>query len=270
MAIQLPEPDYYTLAEVLKRWDISEVILFRLAREGKIRIGFDPPYPLPLSVFGSWVDDEGVEHDEEISPALLARETLYTLEHTEKNLVIVERKILLHPSAVPNFEYPDGLFKRDFFPRYMELWPNETIPWLKGLPNDWFLMVPLSVQAEFSKELGTCGDLLTAFAAETKCRIPVNRIIIPASEIHRIEHQHEAAEKAAADDVLGTRERETMQTVIAAMTQLIAGTAQKYKHGERPNVDAISQALEGMTPDRTKRGISETISRALKAGLIRT
>ncbi|MBN6741119.1 hypothetical protein JKG47_11360 [Acidithiobacillus sp. MC6.1] len=27
MAVQLPKPDYYTLAEVLKRWGISEVIL---------------------------------------------------------------------------------------------------------------------------------------------------------------------------------------------------------------------------------------------------
>ncbi|WP_141672269.1 hypothetical protein [Acidithiobacillus ferrivorans] len=77
MAVQLPKPGYYTLAEVLKRWGISEVILFRHAREGKIGIGFDPPYPLPLSVFGSWVDDEGVGHDEEIPPELLSMETLY-------------------------------------------------------------------------------------------------------------------------------------------------------------------------------------------------
>lgn len=268
--VELPEPDYYTLAEVLKRWDISEAILFRLAREGKIRIGFDPPFPLPLSVFGSWIDDDGDEHDEEIPSELLARETLFTLDHTDRNLVIVERKILLHPSAVPNFEDPAHLYKREFFPRYMELWPNETIPWLKGLPNDWYLMVPLSVQAEFSKELRTTGDLLTALAAETKCRIPVNRIVIPTSEIHRIERQHEAAENAAKDDVLGTKEKETMQAVIAAMTQLIASAKNKYKHGDRPNVDAIATDLEGMIPARTKRGLSDAIGKALKAGLIRT
>ncbi|MCK9188452.1 hypothetical protein [Acidithiobacillus sp.] len=91
-----------------------------------------------------------------------------------------------------------------------------------------------------------------------------------ASEIHRMERQHEAVEKAAADDVLGTRERETMQAVIAAMTQVIASTAPKYKCGDRPNVDAIASTLEGIIPDRKKRGISETISKALKAGLIRT
>ena len=268
MAVQLPEPDYYTLAEVLKRLGISEVILFRLAREGKIRIGFDPPYPLPLSVFGSWVDDGGVEHDEEIPPELLARETLYTLEHTEKNLVIVERKILLHPSAVPNFEDPADLFKRDFFPRYMELWPNETIPWLKGLPNDWYLMVPLSVQAEFSRELRTCGDLLTAFAAERKCRIPVNRIVIPTSEIHRLEHQHEAAEKAAAADALGTKEKETMQAIIAAFTHLQAESAPQYRNGEKPNASQIAEKLAPLMPGRTPQTIRKVISEATKAGLI--
>ena len=42
MALQLPEPDYYTLKEILERWGTTETILFRLAREGKVRMGFDP------------------------------------------------------------------------------------------------------------------------------------------------------------------------------------------------------------------------------------
>ncbi|EGQ60866.1 hypothetical protein GGI1_03099, partial [Acidithiobacillus sp. GGI-221] len=73
-------------------------------------------------------------------------------------------------------------------------------------------------------------------------QVRTSGLVIPTTEIHRIEHQHEAAEKAADDDVLGTKEKETMQAVIAAMTQFIASTTQKYKHGGHPNVDAIAGA----------------------------
>ena len=37
MAVELPEPDYYTLAEVAERWGISEDVLLRLGAEGKIK-----------------------------------------------------------------------------------------------------------------------------------------------------------------------------------------------------------------------------------------
>ncbi len=263
MAIRL-EPEYYTLAEVLKRWDIPEAILFRLAREGKIRIGFTPPHPFPLSVFGSWVDDEGVEHEYEVPQDELTRFPIL-IDVTEDNLVIVERNILLLPCAVPNFEDPADHFKRDFFPIAMQLWPNETLPWLDVLPNDWYLMVPLSVQAEFSKELRTGSDLLTAMAAETKCRVPVNRIVIPTSEIHRIEHQHEAAEQATADDVLGTKDKEKFQAMIAAMAQIIASKSPGYKNGDRPNAAQIAKAMAGTgITERRPETMAKEISKALE------
>lgn len=39
MALQLPEPDFYTLAEVAERWGVSEDVLLRLGVERKIIIG---------------------------------------------------------------------------------------------------------------------------------------------------------------------------------------------------------------------------------------
>jgi hypothetical protein len=40
MAVQLPEPDYYTLAEVAERWEVSEDVLLRLGAENKIKYGY--------------------------------------------------------------------------------------------------------------------------------------------------------------------------------------------------------------------------------------
>jgi hypothetical protein len=248
---------------VLKRWNTTETILLRLAREGKVKIGFDPPYPFPVSVFGSWIDDDGVEHVNEIPSDMLHRATLCTLDDTSKNLIVINNKILLLPSGVPNHEQPEFHFKRVFFPLYMDLWPKETLPWLNELPHNWFLMVPLSIQAEMNKELNLVGDLLTAVAAENKCRIPIHRIVIPTSEIHRIEHQHEAAEKAAAEDVLGTKDKEKTQAIIAAMSQIIATAAPGYKHGDRPNAARIAEKIEetGLV-DRKKETIAKEISAA--------
>ncbi|EGQ63661.1 hypothetical protein GGI1_20818 [Acidithiobacillus sp. GGI-221] len=36
MAVQLPEPDFYTLAEVAKKWEVSEDVLLRLGAEEKL------------------------------------------------------------------------------------------------------------------------------------------------------------------------------------------------------------------------------------------
>ncbi|AEM47207.1 hypothetical protein Acife_1039 [Acidithiobacillus ferrivorans SS3] len=46
MALQLPEPEYYTLAEVAERWKRSEDVLLRLGAEGHVLMG----YPLLCQV----------------------------------------------------------------------------------------------------------------------------------------------------------------------------------------------------------------------------
>ena len=263
MAVQLPEPDYYTLKEILERWGTTETILFRLAREGKVRMGFDPPYFFPLSVFGSWVDDEGVEHDEEIPPEVLHRQTLYTLDDTDKNIIWTNNPILLHPTGVPNNEVAEWEFRRDFFPSTMLLWPKKTIPWIAELPEDWFLMVPISIQAEMLTEFNDHRDLRTGIAVANRCRIPIGRIIIPATEVRRVENRHQEAENAAADDVLGTKDKEKLQAIIAAMVQIVASKAPGYKRGDKPNAAQIAEAIEktGLV-DRRAGTIAKEISKA--------
>lgn len=230
MALQLPEPDYYTLAEVLKRWDITEAVLFRLAREGKISIGFIPPYSFPVTVFDSCIDDDGNIQTWEIQTEDLGRGTLYTLSDTSENIIFCNGPILLLPDGVPNLERPCDHLKRDFFPLEMQLWPYKTIPWLKSFPESWFLMVPVSAQVEMNNEWHKLPhgavDLLMVVAMENKCRIPVNQIIIPTSEVHRIEHRQEktdqAIAKAEAESPIPSQAKRALNTrakVIGALVQ---------------------------------------------------
>ena len=223
MALQLPEPDFYTLAEVAKRWSISEDMLLRLGVEKKIIIGAGVVPPINLVNIGTMCFDE---------------EPLASF--------------LPHDWAV----YVDG--------NMQPIINDEPIP--KRMYMQILNASELLYTIEYTKAIKDKPAIIRIDPRRTN-----DDLVIPASEVHRLEHQHETAEKAATDDVLGTKERETMQAVIAAMTQIIAGTApMKYKHGDHPNVDAIARALEGMIPDRKKRGVSETISKALKAGLILT
>ena len=283
MAMQTPEPEYYTLAEVAERWGKSEDFLLRLIKEGKLLAAL--PVRFAVSVRAEDHDLETLSEDEIkrilpegvfISPEITQEQ--YYKERTERE---VKYKMI---AAEHGDDWADRIKRHDdLFPLPL---PSNAKVIIDGIgyllpdclcePDD---KDPEKHPAWFSGASHFCGlegktpgvrwdrnyyldDLETTFTTDA--------IVIPTSEIHRIEHQREAAEQATADDVLGTRERETMQAVIAAMAQFIAGTATKYKRNERPNVDAISEALKATIPNRTKRGISETISRALKAGLIRT
>ena len=136
MALQLPEPDFYTLAEVAERFGVSEDVLRRLALEGKVKCFFSL-----------------TEAD----------------ENTDSG------------------------------------WDDER------------------------------GDVREYYSKKS--------FRFHASEIHRIEHQHEAVEKAAADDVLGTKEKEKLQGIIAAMAQILASKSHAYKNGDNPNAHAIAEAV---------------------------
>ncbi|WP_436395004.1 hypothetical protein ACSDBR_09190 [Acidithiobacillus ferriphilus] len=95
--------------------------------------------------------------------------------------------------------------------------------------------------------------------------IPVrlNDLIIPTAEIEKIRNRNYVAEKATADYVLGTKDKEKTQAIIAAMSQIIATAAPGYKHGDRPNAARIAEKIEetGLV-DRKKETIAKEISAA--------
>lgn len=253
MSIQLPEPEYYTLAEVAKRWEVSEDVLLRLGAENRVLMGYPLLYEIAYVVRPTQREDRiGFEG---LSPEMLRAIGIEPddIEGADKGYDNIVR-FSVGGVAACNWEIGIAIAnRRDSF----------RLNFITG-----FTLCRASDSATtpaptlpYAHHYALCREVLT---------VSFTDLVIPTTEIHRIEHQRETAEKAAANDVLGTKEKETMQAVIAAMTQLIASTTQKYKHGDRPNVDAIAGALEEAIPDRTKRGVSETINKALKAGLIST
>lgn len=180
MAVQLPEPVFYTLAEVAERWKVSEDRLVRMGLEQQITIG---------KRLGGFINR--LSCSEPISMHLL-----------------------------------------DFF--------------------------QLSQISQLTRLLKDHPQMVRTYTETT-----YDDLVIPTAEIHRIEHQHEAVEKAAADDVLGTKEKEKLQGIIAAMAQILASKAPGYQHGAKPNATRIADAISqtGLV-DRKPETIAKEISTA--------
>ena len=88
-------------------------------------------------------------------------------------------------------------------------------------------------------------------------------MIIPTAEIEKIKNRNYATEKAAAEDVLGTRDKEKLQAMIAAMAQIIASKAPTYKNGDKPNAAQIAEAIvKTNLVDRKAGTIAKEISTA--------
>lgn len=267
--VELPEPDYHTLEEAAERWGVSKWLLFRLRNEGKLQVA--NPRVMQVYFLDTKEDDWRALDEGEIKEIAPPGTEVYPERSREE--------------AEAEIETLKARFRED-----SEIFSSPALP--PAPPTVFAEICYLNPENIGYLDNPKCIHTFTGatfFLDENLNRIPASQplpcgvylvpvmelyraddLVIPITEIHRIERQHEAAENAAKDDVLGTKEKETLQAVIAAMTQIIASTKNKYKHGNRPNADAIATDLEGMIPDRTKRGISETIRNALKAGLIRT
>lgn len=264
MALQLPEPDYYTIEEVAQRWGVSADYLLRLGGEGKIDLGVrinNPFYPLGVLI----IKGSGAR--------LATRDELVNageLWAREKWPGPVPDRLIIHPSGVPKSGPPSNRFC-----------PNYMAPWLgRSLPDGW-VYVPYNeerVKAVFaqSKNIGESAMELVATNNMYSLRFPdsptllyVRDIIVPIEEIHRIENRHDEAQKAAAEDVLGTKERETVHAIIAAMAEVLAekGGLSCYR-GESVNATAIARKIAPMISDRKEDTIRRIIADALKAGLI--
>jgi hypothetical protein len=286
MMVMLPEPDYYTLAEVAKRWDVTEDYLLRVGNEGKIKLAYKLPLLTTVSLY-----DPG-------RPSPVTRKEFERLFPNSVDLfdcvVVPGKKFMLD---ILNNRWEER-FKRKISPmRCFDRTKNGLVEYLQELewPPDVSIKVfgygvlasqflespnkqsnaidqPLfdSVTHFMSNSLRGCGPLPFPpipdgwiLVSDIK-KIPFSELLISSEEVHRFEHQREAA----ADDALGTKERETMQAVIAALAQLVARSAPHFKHGDKPNASQIAEQIAPLIPNREARTIRKCISDALKAGLI--
>ena len=281
--VMLPEPDYYTLAEVAKRWDVTEYYLLRVGNEGKIKLA----YKLPILTTVTLYDPD--------RPSPITRKEFERLfpdcVHLFDCIVVPGQKLLLEhfnqgweerfKAKITPARYFEK--KEDFLEEYLleEEWPPSISIRVFGYgllasqfmepPNKQGSAIdqPLfdSVTHFMSNSLGGCEPLPfppipDGWILESGIKkIPFSELLISSEEVHRIEHH-------AADDVLGTKERETMLAIIAAFAQLVAKNSPQLTRGDKPNASQLAERIAPLIPNREASTIRRYITEAVKAGLI--
>ncbi|WP_215860214.1 hypothetical protein [Acidithiobacillus ferriphilus] len=198
MAVELPEPDYYTLAEVAERWGISEDVLLRLGAEGTIKYCYysDSPIRAQLQFFPS------PDHPFRFPLFHILQEEAEAFGWTSTTALI------------------KGLFNLSSYKLKRITYYNETHE-LGGIR--FYGKIDAFIQPDGprvdSLPLGThlvAGQHL----------IHKSDLVIPTAEIHRIEHQQEKADqaiaKAEAESPIPSQSRRALNTrakVIGALVQ---------------------------------------------------
>ncbi|WP_215888756.1 hypothetical protein [Acidithiobacillus ferriphilus] len=262
-----PTPAGYRIEGVIEWLNVSYAELLEHGHRGELKLGINAITMPPLVVFRE-VDGE----DCEVSSEELQRNGIEQPKKMDSMAAIVlKRKLLIHPNDIPILDTPRLLPTRmgyadgdRFFPATKPFYPLRFLPWPpEELPDGWYYMPPKHLQSD-GPERPMLTDLLPG-APVRRQSIPVrlNDLIIPTAEIEKIRNRNYVAEKATADYVLGTKDKEKTQAIIAAMSQIIATAAPGYKHGDRPNAARIAEKIEetGLV-DRKKETIAKEISAA--------
>ena len=270
-----PAPAGYKIEAVIEWLNVSYAELLEHGHRGELKLGIRAITMPPLVIFRE-VDGE----DCEVSSEELQRNGIEQPETMDSMAAtIIKRKLLIHPRDIPMLATPEllpirmGYVDGDrFYPATKPFYPLRFLPWPPTeLPNGWYYMPPKHLQYAGAGRPETLSDLLPG-APVRRQPIPIrlDDLIIPTAEIEKIKNRNYAAEKTAAEDVLGTKDKEKLQAMIAAMAQIIASKAPGYKHGENPNAAQIADAIveTGMV-DRQAETIAKEIGKVLKEHQIR-
>lgn len=232
--MKLPEPDYYTLSEAAERWGSTIDTLLRLGIEEKLHIGVATDLISTHVICFDENDQEKIRSitDEEMKAFGL------------DSLPMIRHGAYIGVECLSKIRKSGSCLLLDVLP----IDPNERVPLPPGCH--------LYVNHSFDNNHGYLH------------KYSKNDLIIPKNEIHRIDHLHETAQRAVDIDVLGTKEREKLQAIIAAMAEVLANTAPRLKNGSNPNAQGIAAKIAEMIPDRQVDTIRKAISEAINAGLI--
>ena len=282
MAVQLPEPDYYTLAEVAERWGKSEDFLLRLGAEEKLVFAW-PVLSSGMTIGNDFAEDgppSTVEEVERLFPSLrpgqlcvrvipadevrdrtLREDSLadgpsqefidllhqtYPVQNWRDEIQIVMGGLAYLCSFCLAFDVHNGVISHPSFSRVSHFINNE-----KG--------------EHYMEIMGGLPPLPAPYYFCAYCPVHKSELVVPTSEIHRIEHQQEAAEKAAADDVLrgsAIASRRIMLTVINAL----CGKAGIDPRGRNATTEIVRLLDAQGTPaaERTVRDAIKQIPDAMK------
>ena len=263
-----PTPAGYRIEGVIEWLNVSYAELLEHGHRGELKLGIRAITMPPLVIFRE-VDGEDCEvsSDELQRNGIEQPETMDLMAAT-----VIKRKLLIHPRDIPMLATPELLPTRmgyvdgdRCYPATKPFYPLRFLPWPPTeLPNGWYYMPPKHLQSAGAGDPQTLADLLSgAHVRHQPIPVRLNDLIIPTAEIEKIKNRNYATEKAAAEDVLGTRDKEKLQAMIAAMAQIIASKAPTYKNGDKPNAAQIAEAIvKTNLVDRKAGTIAKEISTA--------
>ena len=292
MTLTLPEPDYYELAELTKKWDVSESYLLRLGAEGKLQFVWPIPHNIWVWVAGDSDDPDTVENLESLFPSLpsghlcirVSRKAEKGLEGQEirpfeRGRVRVAheiwRKIKAHriEISVSGMAVLSQSSLQVWDKEIRGLGDNvlESVSHFTGAENRIF-DVPdersfwmYEVRDSTTSHGGLLPPLPEGYHFETASLITVDELAVLSSEVRRVENQREEAEKVAKNDILpgsAQNSRKILLTIIHALCKE-AGINPK----DRGFTSKITHLLELQgTPasERTIRDVKNDIPEAMR------
>ncbi|MHB8247988.1 MAG: hypothetical protein ACYDB0_01975 [Acidithiobacillus sp.] len=236
MALQLPEPDFYTLAEVAKRWEASEDMLLRLGAEDKLVFAW--PVLSGLSVY----HDLGgclctAEEVEQLFPSLRPGQLLFRVNPEAKAIEIVMGGLayLDSHSLLPTNRLHNGLIFRPGFSRVSHFINNEE--------GEYYM-----------KLMGGLPPLPAPYHFRAPIRVHTSRLVIPTTEIHRIERKQEKADqaiaKAEAESPIPSQSRRALNTRAKVIGALVRSHNIKLADKRATSALITKLELQGVALDR--------------------
>ena len=247
MAMKLPEPDYYELAEVAKRWDVSKSYLLRLGAEGKLELACPIQGSMWVSITSDFDHPETVEEVENIFPSLPPDHLFFRISRkAKKGLEGQEMRALenCHTRVMHDIWRKKQWDKIEISvsgmailsTQSLETWDKES----RGLdytglarvshftgtenttsdPPDKRSLWMYEIRESITSQGGPLPQLPEGYYFEGEPLITVDELVVLTSEVRRIESQHKEAEKAAMTDVLpgsAQNSRKILLTVINAL-----------------------------------------------------
>jgi hypothetical protein len=294
MAVNVPEPDYYELAELAKRWDVSRSYLLRLGVEGKLELAWPIPYSIYMTVASDELDDPvTVEEMERLFPdlspeqlqirvACRAREglegyeslalhnsyadimhKLWTIRNWDKIEISVSGLAIMATQSLEHWDQDSGAFDRTVFTRVSHFTGSENTVYEPPIGRSFWRY---EIRESITAKGGALPPLPEGYYFEGSTPVTLDELVVPTNEVHRIEGLRKEAEKAATADVLGgsaKNSRNILLTIIKALcTQ--AGIDPK----DRGATSKITQLLELQgTPaaERTVRDAIKDIPEAMRS-----
>ena len=267
--MKLPERSYYTFPEAAEMWETTVTALLHLWSDDKIRCAVKLETRVDLCV-GSEDEIESLLNmgTGSLDPIPLDRnDPVYWMDPTKRPLLFYEYDIGDDEDNDEPLDSSECLLPpvRFYFPDEEMLWCQSTIAksFLRGEKIVNLVNVgPWDYDGTRKKWR---GPYIFGVSPFVNYPVTIDQILIPTTEVRRLEDLHEKSAEASKNDILGTKREDILNGIIAAMAIIISeDNSGKYRHGGNPNFTNIAKRIHQHFPDRTVDTIRKQLSDSSK------